>query len=142
MKTFRLPHRVSILLTSALLLVTSATGASAQTGAQRSAMLDRVYQMRMAIERDRARAEGEARSNVRLVTDAGGQTNQASPSVTAMRSETYQHLSRFEQNFRCLDVDVDNASGNTVVICGDNSGDIDGTNVSADRDIVMPIDRQ
>ncbi len=136
--------QVPLLFACVLMIAASAAnaGTGAQTGAERSAMLDRVYQMRMAIERDRARAEGEARSNVRLVTDAGGQSSQASPSVTAMRAETYQHLSRFEQNFRCLDVDVDNTSGNTVVICGDNSGDIDGSNVNAGRDIVIPNDRQ
>lgn len=138
MKTLRL----SLLLASALLVTGNAVEVNAQSASERGAMLERVYQMRMAIERDRARSENEARNNVRLANNASGQSAQSSPTVTAMRSETYQHLSRFEQNFRCLDVDVDTTSGNTVVICGDNSGDIDGSNVNAGRDIVIPSGRE
>ncbi|MCR9276710.1 MAG: hypothetical protein NXH85_01955 [Pseudomonadaceae bacterium] len=138
MKTFRLPLFFAI----TTLMTVSSVVATAQNTSERSAMLDRVYQMRMAIERDRARAEGEARSNVRLIGQAGDKANASSPTVTAMRAETYQHLSRFEQNFRCLDVDVTTTSGNTVVICGDNSGDIDGSNVNAQRDIIIPSDRK
>ena len=98
-------------------------------------LLSRVYEMRMRLERERAQAENEARANVRLVTQSGS-ARADSPTVTGMRAQTNIQLTRFEQQFRCLDVDVDSEGGNTVVICGDNSGDIKGTNVSAGRDIV------
>jgi hypothetical protein len=62
--------------------------------------------------------------------------------VSALRAQTSNQLVRYEQQFRCLDVDVDSAGGNTVVICGDNSGDISGSNVSAERDIVTVMGGQ
>lgn len=99
------------------------------------ALLQRIYEMRMRYDRERAQKENEARSNVRLVTQTGG-GRVDSPTVTALRSQTRQQLVRFEQQFRCLDVDVSSEGGNTVVICGDNSGDITGSNISAERDIV------
>ncbi len=101
-------------------------------------LLQGIYQMRMRIDQDRTRAENEARANVRLVTSSGGASRRGidSPTVTSLRHDTNQQLARFENQFRCLDVDLEGTTGNTVVICGDNSGDISGTNVSAERDIV------
>ncbi len=98
-------------------------------------LLKRIYELRMRFERERIQAENEARANVRLITQSPGRRAD-SPTVTGLRSQTNAQLARFEQQFRCLDVDVESNSGNTVVICGDNSGDISGTNVSAGRDIV------
>jgi hypothetical protein len=98
-------------------------------------LLQRIYEMRMRVERDRANNENAARANVRLVTQTPDRAVDA-PTVTAMRAQTHAELARYEQRFRCLDVNVEPNGGNTVVICGDNSGDISGTNVSADRDIV------
>lgn len=112
--------------------------AHAEQGSQKSAdqkLLQRIYQLRMRNDRDRQQAENEARANVRLVTQSGSR-HIDSPTVTGMRQQTNIQLSRFEQNFRCLDVDVENNGGNTVVICGDNSGDIEGTNITAGQDIV------
>ncbi|NKB98989.1 MAG: hypothetical protein GKR90_10935 [Pseudomonadales bacterium] len=97
--------------------------------------LQRIYNLRMQIEQERARNENEARNNVRLVTQQNPRSID-SPSVSAYRQDTRQQLTRFEQQFRCLDVDVDSNGGNTVVICGDNSGDISGSNTSAGRDLV------
>ena len=101
----------------------------------RQQQLQRIYNLRMQIEQERARDEAEARANVRLHTDPGPRSN-AAPSVGFYRQDTRQQLARFEQQFRCLDVDVDSQGGNTVVICGDNSGDISGKNVSAGRDLI------
>ncbi len=100
--------------------------------------LQRVYQIRMRYDQERAQADAQARANVRLVTQGGRGLNRGvdSPTVTGLRQRTNQQLARFENQFRCLDVDLEGTTGNTVVICGDNSGDIDGTNISADRDIV------
>ena len=101
----------------------------------RQQQLQRIYNLRMQIEQERARDEAEARANVRLHTDPSPRSN-AAPSVGFYRQDTRQQLARFEQQFRCLDVDVDSQGGNTVVICGDNSGDISGKNVSAGRDLI------
>ena len=101
-------------------------------------LLQRVYQMRMRIEQERAQNENAARANVRLITQSGRGVRQGidSPTVSSLRQQTSQQLARFESQFQCLDVEVEANSGNTVVICGDNTGDISGTNVSAERDIV------
>ena len=98
-------------------------------------MLQRIYNMRMRFEQERAQAEAQARNNVRLQT-AQNYRHMDSPTVTGLRAQTNQQLTRFEQMFKCLDVDVDAQGGNTVVICGDNSGDITGTNSTAGRDLV------
>jgi len=101
-------------------------------------LLQRIYQMRMRFEQERAQNENVARANVRLLGQSGRGTRQGidSPTVTSLRQQTNQQLARFESQFQCLDVEVEANSGNTVVICGDNTGDISGTNVSAQRDIV------
>jgi len=101
------------------------------------ALLKRIYQMRMRNDAERQQKENEARANVRLVTQSGSQAVQAdNPTVTQLRRDTNISLARFEQSFRCLDVEVENNGGNTTVICGSNSGDIEGTNVQAGRDLI------
>lgn len=99
------------------------------------ALLQRMYEMRVRYERERAQKDNEARANTRLVTQTGG-GRVDTPTVSGLRNQTNNQLVRYEQQFRCLDVDVENGGGNTVVICGDNSGDITGTNVSAGGDMV------
>lgn len=99
------------------------------------ALLQRIYQMRMRHDQERQQAENEARANVRLTTQSGN-PGADSPTVTQMRQQTNVQLARYEQRFRCLDVNVDSQGGNTVVICGDNSGDIEGSNTSAGRDLI------
>lgn len=106
--------------------------------ASKHALLKRIYNARLQLERDRAQADNEARANVRLISAERSPATADAPTVTTMREDTYVKLARFEQNFRCLDVDVDNNGGNTVVICGSNSGDIDGSNVNAGRDLIVP----
>ena len=119
------------------LCLAAGTGLSAPSASAESdpALLKKIYELRMRFERERAQKENEARANVRLVTQtAGGRVD--SPTVTGLRSQTNAQLVRYEQSFRCLDVDVESEGGNTVVICGDNSGDISGSNTAAGRDIV------
>jgi len=124
-------------LVAGLTFSASAGAQQAQPSAEQQ-LLQRIYQMRMRFEQERAIAENEARANVRLVTDSGrGPAGGIdSPTVTSLRQQTNQQLARFESTFECLDIEVEDNSGNTVVICGDNSGDITGTNVSAERDII------
>ena len=110
--------------------------AQSQGPSREQVLLQRVYEMRMRFEQERAQRDGEARANVRLQTQGGLAGRADSPTVSGLRQQTNQQLARFESNFRCLDVDLEANSGNTVLICGDNSGDINGSNVSAQRDIV------
>ena len=108
---------------------------AAQAKQAKQEMLQRMYNMRIRFEQERAAQENQARANVRLATQDNYRHIDA-PTVSGLRAQTNVQLSRFEQQFRCLDVDVEDNSGNTVVICGDNHGDISGRNVSAERDIV------
>ena len=96
-------------------------------------LLRKMYEMRMRHDGERAQKENAARANVNLKT---GATGADSPTVTSMRAQTNVQLSKFEQRFRCLDVDVDSNGGNTVVICGDNTGNIVGTNETVNGDKV------
>ena len=134
-----------LLLFSAVLLCGASTlDAHAEQSRQQAEaeakqqLLQRVYQMRMRFEQERAFADNEARANVRLITDSGRGPRSGidSPTVSGLRQQTNQQLARFESKFECLDIEVEDNSGNTVVICGDNSGDINGTNVLAERDII------
>lgn len=123
-----------------LFCVTASVDGQADTGAQTAnpdkALLQRMYEMRIRMERDKAQKDNEARAGTpRLASQSSGHRVD-SPTVSALRVQTSNQLARFEQQFRCLDVDVDNNGGNTVVICGDNSGDVTGTNVSAGGDMV------
>ncbi len=102
---------------------------------QDRALLQRIYNIRMQYDQERANRDNEARANVRLVTQPNNVAADT-PTVTGLRAQTNAQLARFESQFECLDVDVENNTGNTVVICGGNSGDISGSNVSAGRDIV------
>ena len=125
---------ISLILTLVAPLVSAAAHADRHAD---QALLKRIYQMRMRHDAQRQRRENEARANVRLITQMGSRAVQAdSPTVTQLRRDTNVSLARFEQSFRCLDVNVENNGGNTVIICGSNSGDIDGTNIQARRDIV------
>ncbi len=129
----------AVLLSSTFSLDTRAEQSQQQAEANaKQQMLQRIYQMRMRFEQERAQADNEARANVRLITDSGRGPSRGidSPTVTGLRQQTNQQLARFESKFECLDIEVEDNSGNTVVICGDNSGDINGTNVSAQRDII------
>jgi len=125
---------VSLLLALVAPLVPGAVHADQEAD---QALLKRVYQMRMRNDAERQRRDNEARANVRLVTQSGQRAVQAdNPTVTQLRRDTNVSLARFENTFRCLDVEVENNGGNTTVICGSNSGDISESNVQAGRDIV------
>ena len=139
MKTITLIFIISAALSSAQVLAEATPPSQPEIEQQqKQQLLQRVYQMRMRFEQERAQNENNARANVRLITDGGRglASGVDSPTVSGLRQQTNQQLARFESQFQCLDVEVEATSGNTVVICGDNTGDISGTNVSAERDIV------
>ena len=100
---------------------------------EKQILLRKMYEMRMRHDGERAQKENAARANVNLKT---GATGADSPTVSSMRQQTNVQLSKFEQRFRCLDVDVDSNGGNTVVICGDNTGNISGSNETVNGDKV------
>jgi len=124
-------------LATALLLVLLLPGLPASAAADDQALLKRMYEMRLRLDRERQQAENEARANVRLVTQ-NAPAGVDSPTVTQLRQQTHQQLARFENSFRCLDVDVENNGGNTVVICGSNAGTVEGSNstVVAGDDVI------
>ncbi len=103
-------------------------------------MLKRLYEVRMRLDRDRLQADNEARANVRLFTQGSSRsTRPDSPTVTQMRNDMRFQLAQFANSFRCLDVDVENNGGNTVVICGDNNGSVSAENTIAGDDIITLV---
>ena len=48
-------------------------------------------------------------------------------------------LSQISNNYRCLDVDVENDGGNTVVVCGNNNGSINGENTTAAGNVIGAV---
>lgn len=128
----------TIVLTSVLAVGAVAAPKQAAEVSPERQLLQRIYQMRMRIDQERMQSNNQARANVRLISGRQQGLNNGvdSPTVSGLRQQTNRQLARFESKFQCLDVKVEANSGNTVVICGDNTGDISGTNVSAQRDIV------
>ncbi len=126
-----------ILLAAACLQTTAINAEEAkEANNEKQILLRKIYEMRMRNDSERAQKENAARANVNLKT---GATGADSPTVSSMRAQTNVQLSKFEQRFRCLDVDVDSNGGNTVVICGDNTGNISGTNETVNGDKVTII---
>ncbi len=103
-------------------------------------MLKRLYEVRMRLDRDRLQADNEARANVRLLAQGRSIATRAdNPTVTQMRNDMRFQLAQFANSFRCLDVDVENNGGNTVVICGDNNGSVSAENTIAGDDIITLV---
>ena len=127
-------HPLHIVL---LLLLPSQCLAATAPASPQQVLLERIYAARMQLENERQRKDNESRANAPLIRQ-GASASDTRPSVRQMRQDMATTLARYEQNFRCLDVDVDNQGGNTVVICGDNSGAISGENVRAERDVWIP----
>ncbi len=100
-------------------------------------LLKRMYQIRMKSDTERMQRDNEARANVALQAQAQRGPAMDSPTVTQMRRDMYKQLTQIQNNYRCLDVDVENSGGNTVVICGDNSGDIGGEITTVGNDLIQ-----
>lgn len=98
-------------------------------------MLKRLYEMRQRFERERQQEENEARANIGVIRANAGDA----PSVSQMRREMGLALSQISNNYRCLDVEVENNGGNTVVVCGNNNGQIQGENTHATGDVIGAI---
>ncbi len=126
------------LLLSATPVVYATDNDATATHAAKQKLLKRIYQARIQLERERQNADNQTRNNAPLIRSSNSNvaSQQAAPTVYQLRRDTAAQLARFEQNFRCLDVDVENNGGNTVVICGNNSGDVSSENTSAGRDLI------
>ena len=129
---FRLCLTATIVFALGAGMTPALTEAQSGNAKAKQELLKRIYNARIQLERERNLRDNEARANAlrRAPTLTADK-----PTVQQLRQDTYQRLSHLENNFRCLDVDVNAQGGNTVIICGGNSGDISGSNTSAGRDI-------
>lgn len=118
-----------------LMLLIATASQNALAGLSKEQMLKRVNEMRQRIDHDSQQQENEARANIGHIRASAGD----SPTVSGMRREMGMALSRITNNFRCLDVDVENNGGNTVVICGDNDGMVNGQKTTAAGNIVGTV---
>lgn len=116
-----------------LLIATASQNAVAELS--REQMLKRVNEMRQRIDQDSQQLENETRANIGQIRASAGD----SPTVSSMRREMGSTLARISNHFRCLDLDVENNGGNTVVICGDNDGNVNGEHTTAAGNIVGAI---
>jgi hypothetical protein len=84
-----------------------------------------IHEMRLIYEQEAAEAESRARQNtLSVVADSDDD-----PSIPEMRRELGQSLEHMESRFQCLDVDVRGNEGNLILICGDNAGTAENSNV-------------
>jgi len=102
----------------------------------KDAMLQRVSGIRAKFEQDQIRANQEGMARPPLANAALD-----SPSVTDMRRDMGASLTQIQQNYRCMKIDVNNAAGNTTVICGNSNGDVSSEHTTAARDVVTIGDK-
>jgi len=93
--------------------------------------LQRMYQMRSRIQSD------EANANRRVSAPRLSPQAIDSPTVSQMQQQVYNNLSRIENRFRCLDIDVKNEGGGiTNIVCGANNGGISSDRTEAAGNII------
>ncbi len=111
-----------------LLLLSSSALADAPSDQDR---LRKLYEMRMRIERD------EANANRRIGATSLSPQAIDSPTVTQMQQHVQNSLTRIENRFRCLDIDVKTEGGGiTNIVCGANNGGISSERTTAAGDII------
>lgn len=117
----------TVLAIVALICATSALAGDVSNQEQ----LKRLYEMRTRIQSD------EARANQRLGTPALAPQAIDHPTVTQMEQQLFSNLSRIENRFRCLDIDVRNEGGGiTNIVCGANVGGISSDRTEAAGNII------
>ena len=90
-------------------------------------------QMRRVLEQENAQAEAIARGS----TGAIRVNPSDAPSLGTMREQLANQMERLED--RCFGLDAKAENGNVIVICGDNSGRADNTNIrSGDTIVALP----
>ena len=129
-------------LLSGLITATSETASAADRD-----LLKRLHGMRVQMDNERTRKDNDARANGSMVRPKIGQTasrrgGSDAPTVNDMRSAMSMTMTRFQQSYRCLEIDAANENGNTVVVCGDNNGTINNERTEAGRDIITVENRQ
>lgn len=126
MKSIR--NRALKLLAAAVALAAAAGAAADEPSAQQAAaQLQRnIHDIRAVLERERAQSEANKRANVRpLVIES-----RDSPGIGLMREQLAQKLEHLES--RCFGIDVNVQEGNAMVICGNNNGRAENSNVTTD----------
>lgn len=107
----------------------------ARRQAEEEAQLRRnLHQLRVIMEQESAQANAVARGNAGTLHIAPSDA----PSLGAMREQLADSMERLED--RCFGLEAKAENGNVIVICGDNSGSAENTNVrnSADTTLVLP----
>jgi hypothetical protein len=117
-----------------ILLVAVSLGAAADPA--KDALLQRLSGIRAKFEQDQNRANQEGMAHAPLAPAATD-----SPTVTAMRHDMGASLNQIQQNYRCMKIDVNNAAGNTTVICGNSNGNVSSEHTTAARDVVTIGDK-
>jgi hypothetical protein len=107
----------------------------ASQAAQELAQLQRnVHEMRRIFENDRAQRKALRRANSGpLIIDS-----RDAPGIGTMRAELSQSLDRLAS--RCFGNEIDADGGNVILICGNNAGTAESSNVtnSAYTTVVVP----
>lgn len=129
MKTIR-NHEARTLkvLAVALTLAAAARAAAAEPSeAEASAQLQRnIHNIRAVLESERAQIEANKRmSSPGLVVES-----RDAPGIGLMREQLAQKLEHIES--RCFGIDVEVHEGNAMVICGNNNGEAENSNVTTD----------
>jgi hypothetical protein len=106
-------------------------------GPDDATLLDALYEMRIALEQDRAQRDFELEARTGALA-----REEAAPGFAEMRREVAADLERMESRYRCLDIDVDvegNAGQtNLTLVCGNlENGVIQNSNTRANRDLVL-----
>ena len=118
-----------------LMLLLCISSQSVMAEAPKKQMLKRLYEMRQRMDRDRQQDDNEARGNMGSIRTA----TVDSPTVSSMRREMNVALAQISNNYSCLDVDIENKGGNTVVVCGNNNGGINGQNTTAAGNVIGSV---
>lgn len=122
-----LGHQSLNVLAVALTLAATRAAADEPNEQQVAAQLQRnIHDIRAVLERERAQNEANKRANVRpLVIESID-----SPGIGLMREQIAQSFERLEN--RCFGIDVEVQGGNALVICGNNNGQAENSNVTTD----------
>jgi|SRR5688572_26771058 hypothetical protein len=122
-------------LAVALTLAAAARAAADEPSEQQAAaQLQRnIHDIRAILERERAQSDANRRANVRpLVIES-----RDSPGIGLMREQIAQSFERLEN--RCFGIDVEVQEGNAMVICGNNHGQAENSNVTTDARATVVI---
>lgn len=98
-----------------------------------------IGQMRARIERDAAVAANEARGAT-IGMFFGGAQSGFSSSIGQMRREMLDSFEYLQTNMPCMGAEVDvDGGGQAILICGDNAGTVDNTNIENTQPVTFEV---